>query len=95
MRRFGRVLAVLALAVLAAIGVRVRAQFAADFAQTAAYAAAQQNADGSFAAGPVQPSTLGATNTGLRVLDGLIAVQIHAGGPMEVQFKDIQIRVLP
>jgi len=29
------------------------------------------------------------------VLDGLIAVQIHAGGPMEVQFKDIQIRVLP
>ena len=83
----------LALAVLAAI--YVRAQSAADFAQTAAYAAAQQNADGSFAAGPVQPSTLGATNTGLRVLDGLIAVQLHAGGPMEVQFKDIQIRVLP
>jgi hypothetical protein len=27
--------------------------------------------------------------------DGLIAVQIHAGNPMEVQFKDIQIRVLP
>ena len=27
--------------------------------------------------------------------DGLIAVQIHAGKPMEVQFKDIQIRVLP
>ena len=27
--------------------------------------------------------------------DGLIAVQIHAGSPMEVQFKDIQIRVLP
>jgi hypothetical protein len=27
--------------------------------------------------------------------DGLIAVQIHGGGPMEVQFKDIQIRVLP
>ena len=54
-----------------------------------------QNADGSFAAGPGQPSTLGATNTGLRVLDGLIAVQIHAGGPMEVQFKDIQLRVLP
>ncbi|MGZ3380668.1 MAG: family 16 glycoside hydrolase [Isosphaeraceae bacterium] len=27
--------------------------------------------------------------------EGLIAVQIHAGGPMEVQFKDIRIRVLP
>ncbi|MGC8639179.1 MAG: family 16 glycoside hydrolase, partial [Isosphaeraceae bacterium] len=27
--------------------------------------------------------------------DGLIAVQIHAGGPMEVQFKDLQIRPLP
>ena len=41
----------------------------AEFAQTAAYAAAHQNADGGFAAGPGQPSTLGATNTGLRVLD--------------------------
>src|SRR5262245_19904411 len=41
----------------------------AEFAQTAAYAAAQQNADGGFAAGPGQPSTLGATNTGLRVLE--------------------------
>jgi len=69
MRRFGRVVALLALAVLAAIDVRVHAQSAADFAQTAAYAAAQQNADGGFAAGPGQPSTLGATNTGLRVLD--------------------------
>ena len=27
--------------------------------------------------------------------DGLIGVQIHSGGPMEVEFKDIQIRVLP
>ena len=27
--------------------------------------------------------------------DGLIAVQIHAGDPMEVQFKDLQIRPLP
>ena len=42
MRRFGRLAAVLALAVLGAINVRVRAQSAADFAQTAAYAAAQQ-----------------------------------------------------
>ena len=69
MRRFGRVVALLALTVLAAINVRVRAQSAADFAQTAAYAAAHQNADGGFAASPGQPSTLGDTNTGLRVLD--------------------------
>ena len=27
--------------------------------------------------------------------DGQIAVQIHAGAPMEVQFKDLQIRLLP
>jgi poly(3-hydroxybutyrate) depolymerase len=27
--------------------------------------------------------------------EGRIAVQIHAGGPMEVQFKDIQIQALP
>ena len=27
--------------------------------------------------------------------DGQIAVQIHAGAPMEVQFKDLQIRTLP
>jgi prenyltransferase beta subunit len=47
----------------------VRAQTAAEFSQTAAFAAAQQNADGGFAAAPGQPSTLGATNTGLRVLD--------------------------
>src|SRR5262249_41042354 len=27
--------------------------------------------------------------------DGLLAVQIHAGGPMEVQFKDMMIQELP
>jgi len=69
MRRFERVVAVLALTVPAAINCQVRAQSAADFARTAAYAAAQQNADGGFAASPGQPSTLGTTNTGLRVLD--------------------------
>jgi prenyltransferase beta subunit len=57
------------LALTALVAINVRAQSAADFAQTAAYAAAQQNADGDFAASPGQPSTLGATNTGLRVLD--------------------------
>jgi prenyltransferase beta subunit len=46
-----------------------RGQTVAEFAQTAAYAAAHQNADGGFAAGPGQPSTLGATNSGIRVLD--------------------------
>jgi prenyltransferase beta subunit len=46
-----------------------RAQTPADFAQTAAYAAGHQNADGGFAASPGQPSTLGATNTGIRVLE--------------------------
>jgi prenyltransferase beta subunit len=45
------------------------AQSPADFAQTAAYAAAHQNEDGGFAAAPGQRSTLGATNTGLRVLE--------------------------
>src|SRR5271165_4128322 len=69
MRRLERVVAVSALALLASINVQVRAQSAADFAQTAAYAAAQQNVDGGFAASPGQPSTLGATNTALRVLD--------------------------
>jgi hypothetical protein len=44
-------------------------QTVGEFAQTAAYAAAHQNADGGFAAAPGQPSTLGATNTGIRVLD--------------------------
>src|SRR5262245_50001740 len=27
--------------------------------------------------------------------DGKIAVQIHAGGPMEIQFKDVYIQSLP
>ncbi len=69
MRCSGRVVTWAALAVLAAGDGRARGQSAADFAQTAAYAAAQQNTDGGFAPNPGQPSTLGATNTGLRVLD--------------------------
>jgi prenyltransferase beta subunit len=62
----GVMLAVWTVVVLTATG---RAQTAAEFAQTAAFAAAQQNEDGGFAAAPGQPSTLGATNTALRVLD--------------------------
>ncbi len=59
----------LCLLALAMVGAPTRAQSPADFAQTAAYAAAHQNEDGGFAAEAGQPSTLGATNTGLRVLD--------------------------
>ena len=69
MRRRGWVRAGLALVALATLGIPGRAQSPGDFAQTAAYAAAHQNEDGGFAALPGQPSTLGATNTGLRVLD--------------------------
>ena len=69
MRRRGWVSAGLALVALAMIGTPARAQSPTDFAQTAAYAAAHQNEDGGFAAGPGQASTLGSTNTGLRVLD--------------------------
>lgn len=50
-------------------GQRASGQTAAEFSQTAAFAAAQQNEDGGFAAAPGQPSTVGATNTALRVLD--------------------------
>lgn len=51
------------------VGPRAGAQSAADFAQTAAYVAAQQNEDGGFSTVPGQPSTLGATNTGLRAIE--------------------------
>ena len=61
--------AVMALAALTTTGLQATGQTVADFTQTAAYAAAHQNADGGFAASPGQPSTLGATNTGIRVLD--------------------------
>jgi poly(3-hydroxybutyrate) depolymerase len=49
------------------------AQSPAEFAQTAAFAAAQQNKDGGFAAKAGGSSSLGSTNTGLRVLR-------HVGG---------------
>jgi pimeloyl-ACP methyl ester carboxylesterase/prenyltransferase beta subunit len=48
-------------------------QTPAEFAQTAAYAAAHQNKDGGFAAKVGQASSLGATNSGLKVL-------LHVGG---------------
>ena len=49
------------------------AQTPAEYAQTAAYAAAHQNKDGGFAANPGGKSSLGATNSGLKVL-------LHVGG---------------
>ena len=49
------------------------AQTPSEIAQTAAYAAAHQNKDGGFAARVGQKSSLGATNSGLRVL-------LHVGG---------------
>jgi dienelactone hydrolase len=49
------------------------AQTPAENAQTAAYAAAHQNKDGGFAAKVGQKSSLGATNSGLKVL-------LHVGG---------------
>src|SRR5262249_7054917 len=50
-----------------------RAQTPAEFAQTVAFAAAHQNKDGGFAAKVGQASSLGATNTGLKILK-------HVGG---------------
>jgi prenyltransferase beta subunit len=69
MRRPRWILALVALAVLISTRPEALGQTVTDLAQTAAYAAAHQNADGGFAAGPGQPSTLGATNTGVRVLE--------------------------
>ncbi len=50
-----------------------RGQSPAEFAETAAFAAAHQNKDGGFSELPGGPSSLGATNSGLRVLR-------HVGG---------------
>jgi poly(3-hydroxybutyrate) depolymerase len=50
-----------------------RAQTPAEFAQTAAFAAGLQNRDGGFASKAGQPSSLGATNSALKVLK-------HVGG---------------
>jgi hypothetical protein len=41
------------------------------------------------------PSVIYREETTSIARDGLIAVQIHAGGPMEVEFKDVRIRNLP
>jgi prenyltransferase beta subunit len=69
MRAIARVAGIMVLCGLALPDVQARAQSVADFAQTAAYAAGHQNPDGGFAPAPGQPSSLGATNSGLRVLE--------------------------
>jgi prenyltransferase beta subunit/pimeloyl-ACP methyl ester carboxylesterase len=56
-----------------ALAVNVRGQTPAEFAQTAAFAAAHQNKNGGFAPKIGEPSNLGSTNSGLRVLK-------HVGG---------------
>ena len=70
MKRIAVIFAVLA---LAGAGAPTRGQTPSEFIQTAAFAAAHQNPDGGFAAKPGQLSSLGATNSGLRVLK-------HVGG---------------
>jgi poly(3-hydroxybutyrate) depolymerase/prenyltransferase beta subunit len=71
--RFGNS-AILAVWLLgSAVSLPARAQTPAEFAQTAAFGAALQNKDGGFAATPGQPSSLGATNSALKVLK-------HVGG---------------
>jgi acetyl esterase/lipase/prenyltransferase beta subunit len=73
MRRIAGVSAALAVWMLAVIPLPGRAQTPAEFAQTATFVAAHQNKDGGFAAKVGQASSLGATNTALRVL-------LHVGG---------------
>ena len=73
MKRRAGISAVIAVIGIVSTALPVFGQTPADFAQTAAFAAAHQNKDGGFAPKVGQPSTLGATNTGLRVLK-------HVGG---------------
>lgn len=72
MNGYARVLGFLGLLWAASVG-NARGQTPAEFAQTAAFAASHQNKDGGFSETPGEPSTLGATNAGLRVLK-------HVGG---------------
>jgi len=73
MKRSARISVALTLFTLAWAASPSPGQTPAEFAQTAAYAAAHQNKDGGFAAKAGQPSSVGATNTGLKVL-------LHVGG---------------
>ena len=80
MKRIAVIFTVLA---LAGAGAPTRGQTPSEFIQTAAFAAAHQNPDGGFAAKPGQLSSLGATNSGLRVLK-------HVGGSVPNVFGCIK-----
>ena len=73
MRRCALVSAVLILTSVIGGSSSSHGQSPAEYAQTAAYAAAHQNQDGGFASKVGQTSSLGATNSALRVLK-------HVGG---------------
>jgi len=66
MRRSIGFLAACLLGLTSAAG--ARAQSPAEFAQTAAYVGSLQNPDGGFASAPGQPSSLGATNSAVKIL---------------------------
>lgn len=67
MSRLAKVMGILGVVWAAGVG-GSRGQSPAEFAQTAAFAAAHQNQDGGFAEQAGGASSLGATNAGLRVL---------------------------
>jgi pimeloyl-ACP methyl ester carboxylesterase/prenyltransferase beta subunit len=73
MKRSAGVSVALAVIALAWAATPAPGQTPADFEQTAAYAAAHQNKDGGFTTKVGQASSLGATNTGLKIL-------LHVGG---------------
>jgi poly(3-hydroxybutyrate) depolymerase/prenyltransferase beta subunit len=73
MRRSARIGGTLVVCLLAGVTLPAHGQTPAEFAQTAAFAAGHQNKDGGFAAKAGDASSLGATNTALRVL-------LHVGG---------------
>jgi prenyltransferase beta subunit/predicted esterase len=73
MRRSAAISATFTLLTLVGVSLAAHGQSPAEFAQTAAFAAAHQNKDGGFAAKAGELSSLGATNSALRVLK-------HVGG---------------
>jgi pimeloyl-ACP methyl ester carboxylesterase/prenyltransferase beta subunit len=60
-----------------------RGQTPAEYAQTAAFAAAHQNKDGGFAGKVGEPSSLGATNSALKIL-------LHVGGSVPDVLRSIK-----
>jgi acetyl esterase/lipase/prenyltransferase beta subunit len=73
MRPSAAITAILIASTLTGLALRARAQTPSEYGETAAFAASHQNKDGGFAAKPGQLSSLGATNSAIRVLK-------HVGG---------------